>query len=142
MTDFVLDNSVTMRWLLASGKTADQRYAEQVLASLLENEAVVPSLWCLEVANVLLGAERSGDIEAGVAEAFLSQLERLPICTESATVAHVFLRTLSLARTYKLSSYDAAYLELAMRESLPLATLDKELKKAAVKAGIGLYQAV
>lgn len=139
MSDFVLDNSVTMRWLFESNKVSDQKYAERVLESLLKVDAVVPNLWHLEVANVLLGAEKRGDTTAGQSEGFLAQLENLPIRVDPSTSHQAFSRILSLSRAYKLSSYDAAYLELAVRESLPLATLDKDLKKAATKAGVSLY---
>lgn len=139
MNKVVLDNSVAMRWLLTSQKKADQRYAEAVLQSLVSVEAVVPHLWHLEAANVLLSAEKRGELETGEVERFISQLEALPILVDSLTAHQAFNRTLSLSRAYKLSSYDAAYLELAIRERLPLATLDKNLKKAAKKADVTLY---
>ena len=121
MTDFVLDNSVSMRWLLESEKTSDQRYAVAVLKSLAEAEALIPNLWHLEATNVLLGAERRHEIESGETERFISQLERLPLHIDP------------------LTSHHAAYLELAIRQGLPLATLDKALKKAAKKADVVIY---
>jgi predicted nucleic acid-binding protein len=136
---YVLDNSVAMRWLLVSQKKADQAYAEKVLQSLAETEAVVPHLWHLEAANVLLGAEKRGELETGEVERFLAQLESLPIQVDPLTAHQAFSRTLGLSRAYKLSSYDAAYLELSIREGLPLATLDKDLRKAAKKADVDLY---
>ncbi len=139
MTAFVLDNSVAMRWLLASDKVSDQRYADSVLRSLADAEAVVPGLWHLEAANVLLGATARGDIEVSDVERFTVQLENLPITVDSLTAHQVFGHTISLARAYRLSSYDAAYLELALREGLPLATLDKYLLKAARKSDIEIY---
>ena len=139
MTAFVLDNSVAMRWLLASDKLSDQRYADSVLRSLVDAEAVVPGLWHLEAANVLLGATARGDIEVSDVERFTVQLENLPITVDSLTAHQVFGHTISLARAYRLSSYDAAYLELALREGLPLATLDKYLLKAARKSDIEIY---
>jgi len=139
MTRYVLDNSVAMRWLLVSSKRVDQAYAEKVLQSLVEAEAVVPQLWHLEAANVLLGAEKRGELKPAEVERFIAQLESLPIQIDPLTAHQAFSRTLSLSRAYKLSSYDAAYLELALRESLPLATLDKDLKKAAKKADVPLY---
>ena len=139
MTAFVLDTSVTMRWLLESEKAADQKYAENVLKSLVESAVLVPSLWHLEVTNVLLVAEKKKTIEQGDVERFISQLERLPIDTDSMTSHQAFNRIMALSRAYKLSSYDGAYLELAIREGLPLATLDKDLKKAAEKASVELY---
>ena len=139
MIRYVLDNSVAMRWLLASQKKADQAYAENVLRSLVEAEAVVPNLWHLEAVNVLLVAERRGELEPGEVERFIAQLESLPIVVDPLTSHQVFSRGLGLSRAYKLSTYDAAYLELAIREGLPLASLDKNLIKAAKKAGVALY---
>ena len=139
MTAFVLDNSVAIRWLMPSPKASDQAYAESVLTSLLDSDARVPNLWHLEAANVLLSAERRGEIKAGESEAFISQLEGLPLDLDPMTAHQSFSRTLGLARIYKLSSYDAAYLELAIREGLPLATLDKDLRKAAKEADIGIF---
>lgn len=141
MSAFILDNSVSMRWLLESNKPADQKYAEAVLKSLLDADAIVPNLWHLEAANVVLGAEKRAEIDAGEIEGFISQLENLPIQVDSLTHNKAFTRTLALSRIYKLSSYDAAYLELAIREGLPIATLDKDLRKAAKKADVKIYLA-
>lgn len=139
MKRFVLDNSIAMRWLLASDKSADQKYAELVLKSLIEANALVPNLWHLEAANVLLGAEISGDLDTGEIEGFISQLENLPIQLDLLTAHQAFSRTFALARAFKLSSYEAAYLELAIREGVPMATLDKKLLKSAKKAGVEIY---
>jgi predicted nucleic acid-binding protein len=139
MTAFVLDKSVAMRWLLASNKVADQRYAESVLQSLVDAEAVVPSLWHLQAADVLLSASNRNDVEISEVERFTTQLENLPISVDTLTANQVFCHTMSLARAYRLSSYAAAYLELALREGLPLATLDKDLLKAARKSDIEIY---
>ena len=139
MTRFVLDNSVAMRWLVESGKRSNQAYAEAVLKSLVDAEAMAPNLWRLEAANVLLSAEQRGELETADIERFISQLERLPIQVDPLTAYQGFSRTLSLSRAHKLSSYDGAYLELAIREGLPLATLDKNLVKAAKKAGVAVY---
>lgn len=139
MTTFVLDNSVAMRWLLASGRQSDQAYAEAVLNSLTDAEALVPNLWHLEAVNVLSSAEKRGELETADVDRFISQLERLPIQVDPLTAHQGFNRTLSLSRTQKLSSYDAAYLEVAIREGLPLATLDKDLIKAAKTTGVTVY---
>ena len=139
MTDFVLDNSVAMRWLLNTRKKSDQQYAKNVLMSLSKSNALVPNLWHLEAANVLLGAEKRQEITAGEGEAFISQLENLPIHVDTLTAHQAFSRILGLSRIYKLSSYDAAYLELAIREGLPLASLDKDLVKAAKKSEVPIY---
>tara|TARA_R110002110_G_scaffold415854_1_gene658265 strand:- start:3097 stop:3525 length:429 start_codon:yes stop_codon:yes gene_type:complete len=139
MTPIVLDNSVAMRWLLASNKASDQRYAESVLKSLTKAEAIVPNLWHLEAANVLLGALHRKDLEVSELERFTVQLEDLPITVDTSTASQVFGHTISLAKAYRLSSYDAAYLELALRKGLPLATLDKDLLKAAKRADVAIY---
>ncbi len=139
MTSFVLDNSVAMRWLLASDKTADQKYAIATLESLQNTTALVPTLWHLEAANVLLGAKNKGQLTVADVERFVSQLQVLPIQTDALTSQQAFGSTLSLAQAYQLSSYDAAYLELALREGIPLATLDKDLLKAARKAKVDIY---
>ena len=137
--DFVLDNSVAMRWLLITPNKMDQAYADSILKSLADHDALVPNLWHLEAANVLLGAEKREEIGIGETERFIAQLEYLPIHTDILTSSQVFTRTITLARAYGLSSYDSAYLELAIRNNLPLATLDKSLRKAAKKADIPLY---
>ena len=139
MTKFVLDNSVAMRWIFASNKAIDQTYAEKVLKSLSNADALVPNLWHLEASNVLLGAERRDEISMGEIEGFIAQLENLPIQVDSLTAHQTFTRTLALGRAYNLSSYDAAYLELAIRESIPLATLDKDLSKAAKSSNVEIY---
>ena len=139
MTGFVLDNSVAMRWLLESEKSSDQKYAENVLESMTDSDAFVPNLWQLEAVSVLVGAEKRCDVSLGEIERFISQLENLPIHTDPSTGHHAFSRTLILARAYNISSYDASYLELAIREGLSLATLDKKLIKSAKKAGVDIY---
>jgi predicted nucleic acid-binding protein len=133
---FVLDNSVAMYWLLADGRPADVTYAESVLDALAAQRAIVPSLWALEAANVLAKAESRGVITEARSQAFIALLERLDIVTDTATPTRALNDTLHLARRFKLSAYDAAYLELALRQGLPLATLDDALAKAAKKAGV------
>ncbi|MDE0291066.1 MAG: type II toxin-antitoxin system VapC family toxin [Candidatus Dadabacteria bacterium] len=141
MTRFVLDNSVVMRWFTPSSNQSDRHYADRVLESMNESEAVVPGLFYLEASNVLICSERRGETTIAQTEDFTSQLENLPISVDSSTWRQSFGRTMVLARSYGLSSYDAAYLELAVRESLTLASLDRALIKAAEKAGIGIYLA-
>ena len=139
MSGFVLDNSVVMRWILASPKVSDQKYAANVLKALSDNDALVPNLWHLETSNVIVSAEKRGELKPGESENFITQLENLPIHVDALTAHQAFSRTINLARTYKLSTYDAAYLELAIREGLSLATLDKDLRKAAKKAEVPLF---
>jgi len=139
MTHFVLDNSVAMRWLLESDKRSDQKYSENVLTSFSSADAIVPNLWHLEAANVLISAERRLEVSVAEVERFIAQLENLPIHVDPLTSDQSFGRTLTLARAYKLSSYDSAYLEIAMREGLSLATLDKNLIKAAKQVDVDIY---
>jgi predicted nucleic acid-binding protein len=133
---FVLDNSVTMRWLLNDGRAQDANYAEKVLLTLKNTDAVVPSLWALEVANVVAKIEAKGMLTAAITQSFVSTLNLLNIITDKTTSDRALGEVLNLARRYKLSAYDAAYLELAIRSNLALATLDADLTKAAKKAGV------
>lgn len=133
---FVLDNSVTMRWLLNDGRVQDTSYARGVLLALKNTDAVVPSLWALEVANVVTKMESKGVLTTAITQSFISALNQLNIVTDKTTSDHALGEVLDLARRYKLSAYDAAYLELAMRSGLALATLDTDLTKAAKKAGV------
>ena len=136
--NFVLDASVTMSWLLADAKSADGRYAASVLESLAEPDiaAGVPVTWGLEVANVIARAEAKVVVTEAQSEAFLEMLGGIRISPDPATFPHALVETLNLARRYRLSSYDASYLELALRVGLPLATVDKDLLKAARKTGV------
>ena len=137
---FVLDNSVAMRWLFGDGSPEDSAYAERVL-SLLEQEgteAVVPSLWGLEAANVIVRAEAKGLLAEARSAEFLGLLQGMAITVDAATAGRALNDTLQLARRFKLSAYDASYLELALREGLPLATVDAALRGAVEKTGAAL----
>ena len=133
---FVLDNSVTMRWFFGDGKPSELAYAGKVLDAMKTASALVPTTWGLEVANVIAKAEAKALVTEARSGAFLGMLEGVDIEVGAATFAHALSDTLQLARRYKLSTYDAAYLELALRLGLPLATLDEDLQKAAKKAGV------
>ncbi|MDD5250758.1 MAG: type II toxin-antitoxin system VapC family toxin [Rhodocyclaceae bacterium] len=137
--NFVLDHSVAMCWLLGDGRPAGVSYALKVLEALRKTAAVVPGLWALEAANVVAKAEAKGLVAEARTQAFVATLVRLNIVTDKATASQALSETLNLARRYKLSAYDAAYLELALREGMPLATLDVALEKAARKAGVKRY---
>jgi predicted nucleic acid-binding protein len=115
-------------------------YATAVLERMPDSQAHVPSLWPLEVANALLVGERRRRIKPADTARFLAILEAFPITVDDETVAHAWSDTLHLARAHDLSSYDAAYLELAIRLGLPLAALDGKLKAAAVAVGVPLYE--
>ena len=134
---FVLDNSVVMRWLLNDGSDERLAYASRVLDLLTQDtgEALVAGVWPLEVANVLVKAQARGLVSEARATAFAGLLGEMAITLDPSTAARALGDTLQLARRFKLSSYDAAYLELALREGLPLATLDADLQSAMVQVG-------
>lgn len=134
--NFVLDNSVTMRWFFGDGKPQELNYAGKVLDAMKDASAIVPATWGLEVANVIARAEAKGWVTEARSEVFLEMLEGVDIEVDAATFSHALSHTLHLARRYKLSAYDASYLELSLRLGLPLATLDEDLQKAAKKAGV------
>lgn len=139
---FVLDASVTMSWLLGDAKPSDRAYADAVLDALRHpaSGASVPMTWGLEVSNVIARAETKGFVAEAQSEAFLEMLANTPIQPDDSTYSHALTDTLHLARRYGLSSYDASYLELALRSGLPLATLDADLAKAARKAGVKRFK--
>ncbi len=134
--NFVLDNSVVMRWYFGDGSATDLEYASRVLDSMASAEVLVPGVWGLEVANVLARAEAKGLTTEARTETFIGMLHRMNINTDGATPTQALTSILQLARRYNLSSYDASYLELAMREDLPLATLDADLRRAAELVGV------
>ena len=134
---FVVDNSIVMSWCFMD--EANQ-YADAVLDSLSEATALVPSIWPLEVINVLLVAERRVRISEADSMRFTTLLSQLPIVVEFERPEQIMKDILALARVKELSSYDASYLDLAMRKGLPLATLDKRLKEAATAVDVKLLR--
>jgi predicted nucleic acid-binding protein len=136
MEEFVLDGSVTMAWYF---KDEMNDYANAVRDGMDQSQAVVPSLWPLEVANTVVMGERRKRSTPAQAATWLSFLSVLPIVVDSETTARAWGDTLNLARAHNLSAYDAAYLELAMRRGLPIATLDDKLKTAAAVVGVLVY---
>lgn len=139
MKRFVLDNSVVMAWYFEDEANA---YTAAILESLAASEALVPTVWPLEVANVLLVGERKGRGTEARTSRFVALLGALPIRVDAATSQHALSVILTLAREQGLSTYDAAYLELAMREGVPLATQDKALRRAAEACGVALAEQV
>lgn len=136
MKRFVLDNSVCMRWLFADG---DVEYASTVLRAMESGSAALaPSIWPLEAGNVICRAEARKLVSPDRSAQFVALLRDLPIEIDAMTSTFAFTETLSLARRFALSTYDAAYLELAMREQAPLATLDEALRDAARQCGTAL----
>jgi predicted nucleic acid-binding protein len=135
LSRFVLDTSVAVVWCFEDETTP---YAERSLDALASGEALVPFLWPLEVGNVLLTAERHKRITRAKATRFLRLLMDLPITVDTEGIAKAFTEVLAVAHEHGLSAYDAAYLELALRQGLPLATLDTGLRRAARQAGVQL----
>lgn len=112
------------------------RYTEHVLDELGRGRAVVPSLWPYEVVNVLLVAERRRRLRSDDSARFLALLARLPIEVDQPIALEHVPTLIAVAREHRLSAYDAAYLDLALRERLPLATRDTALGAGARAAGI------
>ena len=138
--NFVLDNSVAMRWFFGDGKPQELAYAKKVLNEMKQMGAIVPVTWGLEAANVIARAEAKGLVTEARSTIFLELLSGLDITADTATFAYSLADILGLARRYNLSSYDASYLELALRMGLPLSTLDEDLQKAAKKAGVKKFK--
>jgi len=130
---FVLDCSVVMAWCFEDEADA---YADSVLNLMDESEALVPCIWPLEVANVLLVAERRKRLTEAASLQFAGLLSELPITVDYESSDRALSEILFLGRQQGLSSYDAAYLELAMREGIPLATRDSKLSKVSRKCGV------
>lgn len=135
MKRFVLDNSVVCGWLLESQSTA---YSEAIARHLAGARAVAPQLLRMEYANVLRTACRRGVFIAEQAQAAIELVANLPIEIDRDPPDAGML--LALALRYDLTSYDAAYLELALRLQLPIATQDAELAMAARVAGVGVVE--
>ncbi|MEW6186769.1 MAG: type II toxin-antitoxin system VapC family toxin [Thermodesulfobacteriota bacterium] len=133
---FVVDNSIVMSWCF---NDETNRYADIVLDSLSQTQALVPAIWPLEVVNVLLVSERNKRLTKADSLRFIELLSQLPILVEPVPLLRIMGDLLALAKATSLSSYDAAYLDLALRKGVPLATLDTRLTKAANLAKIQIY---
>jgi predicted nucleic acid-binding protein len=134
LSKIVLDASVTLCWLFEDQATA---YTDSILDRLAgQDEAITSTIWPLEVANVIAVSERRKLIRPAQSAAFLEELGQLPIRIEQASTDRAFASVLECARRYRLSAYDASYLDLAMRQSLPLSTVDSALRMAARAVGV------
>jgi predicted nucleic acid-binding protein len=129
----VLDSSATLAWVYSEETT---EAISEVLARLTDRGAWVPALWRLEVANVLEMNVRRDRHDAAFRDAALADLAILPISIDPETDRQAWGATVRLAARHRLTVFDAAYLELAQRRGLPLATLDKELRDAATAEGL------
>ena len=138
MAGFVVDASVTLTWCFEDEATP---WTDALLARIKAgDEGAVPAHWPVEVANALLVAVRRGRISREKANRFFGDLRALPIRVDPESSENAYSRAFALAEQYRLTVYDAAYLELANRQNLLLATLDDDLRKAARFAGISLAE--
>ena len=130
---FVLDCSVTMAWCFEDERTTA---TDALLNKLVAEGAEAPSIWPLEVTNVLIGAARRNRISPAAANVAAQRIAALPVLFDLEGSRRAWDSLLQLAVRYGLTSYDTCYLELALRKALPLATLDKALQQAATEAGV------
>lgn len=137
MSPVVVDASTTLAWCFPD-ETSD--YADQVLVALEGKTMLVPGVWGLEIANAVLVGERRKRLNQPEIKQFTMLLESLILAQDTRPVANNIRDVLPLARTYGLSAYDAAYLELSIRNNAPLATLDAKLRSAAKSAGIAVFE--
>lgn len=131
----VIDASVALAWCFEDEASAE---TDGIAERVRDHGALVPSLWHLEVANVLLQSEKRGRITPADAVSRLELIGSLPIATDPETPNRAWREIVTLARSYKLTTYDAAYLELAARRGLPLASRAADLVAAARSMGVML----
>ena len=129
----VLDPSLALSWYFEDERTAE---ADALLDQVVDRGAVVPSLWRLEVANGFQTAIRRKRIDAAFRDTALAELATMEITVDSDTDANAWTTTSRLSDRFRLTAYDAAYLELAQRRRLPLASLDQPLCRAAISLGL------
>lgn len=132
---FVLDPSLALSWYFEDERTPE---ADALLDRAAETGAVVPTLWRLEIANGFQNAIRRKRIDLAFRDVAIAQLANMPITVDPDTSIYGWTTTLHLADRFQLTPYDAAYLELAQRRKLPLATLDQQLRAAGKALGLGL----
>lgn len=132
-----IDASITIAWIIPD---ENLEFARGVRDRVMTSGAVVPSIWTLEVANILAMAERRGRMDAASVTEALALLQDLPIDVRPGSLADDLTLVASAARDNKLTAYDAAYLTLARREGLELATLDRELAEAAKLLGVRVLE--
>ena len=133
MSALVIDSSAALSWCFEDEASTE---SDLLFERVRDQGAIVPGLWHLEVANVLLQAEKRGRITTGDVAMRLELIAELPISTDNETTARAWREILSLARAEGLTTYDAAYLELAIRRGLPLQTKDHALIGAAQRCNV------
>ena len=135
MSALVIDSSAALSWCFEDEASPE---SDALFERVRDQGAFVPGLWHLEVANVLLQAEKRGRIAAGDVAMRLELIAELPITTDNETTARAWREILALARAEGLTTYDASYLELAIRRGLPLQTKDEALIAAAERTGVSV----
>jgi predicted nucleic acid-binding protein len=133
----VIDASLALSWLFEDEQTPPKM---ALLRDISIKGCLVPSLWRLEIANALQVTIQRKRIHAEYRDKVLRLLNRLPIEVDEETDGRAWTDTLQLADTHRLTVYDACYLELTLRATLPLATCDSELAAAATSAGVKLLE--
>ena len=131
----MVDASTALSWCFEDESSA---YSDRVLSLIATDTVVVPVSWPLEVTNALVVGERRGRLTEAKTARFVQLLAQLPIEIDAPAGLVGFSAVLSLARSHRLSSYDASYIEVAERRGLKLATLDARLRDAAIGAGVGV----
>jgi len=132
----VIDSSVALTWCFEDEASPQ---TDALFERVRDDGAVVPALWHLELANVLLQAEKRGRIATGDVATRLELIAELPIATDHETAARAWREVIALARAEGLTAYDAAYLELAVRRGLPLSSRDDALIRAARRIGVAIW---
>ncbi len=136
MSAVVVDSSIALSWCFQDEASPE---TDMLFERVRDSGAIVPGLWHLELSNVLLQAERRGRISTGDVTMRLDLIAQLPILTDQETTIRAWREILTLARAASLTTYDATYLELAMRRGLPLLTKDNELVRAAKRLGVEAF---
>lgn len=139
MSAFVLDASVALAWGFEDERTPFVTSVQHALRA--GSTALVPHIWPAEVANGVRTAQRRGRLSLAESDAFVVLLLSLPVRVASSSPTHTFQRLLPFALAQGLTVYDAAYLDLALNEGLPLVTLDQQLRVAAQRVGVALPDA-
>ena len=138
MNGIVIDASVALAWCFPDEAND---YADKVLVALEGRSILVPALWPIEITNALVVAERRKRIIQSSIRRFIELLSGLTVIMVAQSATESVSNILPLAREYNLSAYDAAYLDVALRDGAPLATLGKELQEAGRTAGIEIFRA-
>jgi predicted nucleic acid-binding protein len=134
----VIDASAALAWCFPD-EASD--YADSVLLAIENQTIMVPAIWAVEIGNALLIGERRKRIRQAEIRRFVDLLKGLNVIEDRQPFADTVNNVLPIAREHDLSSYDAAYLDVAVRHEIPLATLDRELQEACATAGIKIFRA-